>query len=160
MTKSLPDSLCNGGWVYFLLDTSLMITKIGSTSSILNRWNQIKPYNLSAIIMFFIRVKGASLANWNYQNLEKSLHEQFDDRRIAYEWFELSYEDYLDVLKEMRVTENYIMTTTMNKLKIAFDENPITYVESLENLAHLPIQEFEVNVTFTYNYAEPGEIKA
>ena len=86
------NSITTNSGVYFILNKSNNLIKIGCTNNIQKRFKQIKGQfrhlGLDDNIELFKYIETD-----NYKQLEKELHKKYKDKRINHEWFNISVDD-------------------------------------------------------------------
>lgn len=86
------NSITTNSGVYFILNKSNNLIKIGCTNNIQKRFKQIQGQfrhlglDNDIELVNYIETK-------DYKKLEKKLHEKYKDRRINHEWFDISIDE-------------------------------------------------------------------
>ena len=73
--------------VYLVYDKRTKLTKIGRTSNIKARMNNLKCANPFIVLVYFTD-----------KISEKELHEKYFSKRVKLEWFDLSLSDYIEII--------------------------------------------------------------
>ena len=86
------NSITTNSGVYFILNKSNNLIKIGCTNNIQKRFKQIKgQFRHLGLDDNIELVK--YIETDNYKQLEKELHKKYKDRRVNHEWFNISVDD-------------------------------------------------------------------
>lgn len=79
----------NTKWTYIMYDYETKRCKIGISNNPYKREKEMKPFRPKAALLLLHR-----------DNKEKELHERFADKHYSGEWFELSEDDFVDLIIE------------------------------------------------------------
>jgi hypothetical protein len=82
------------GYVYFIKYQSTDAIKIGMSTNIINRLNNIKTSNTDK--MFLI----GYIYTEQYNSLERTLHKQYKENRLTGEWFNLNINQVINAIRE------------------------------------------------------------
>lgn len=86
--------------VYFILNTSTKLIKIGCSKNIENRYNDLVAQNKHLGHLEELVLLDKIICD-NYYDLEQTLHTRFNEQNIINEWFEITTEDIKEVKDEM-----------------------------------------------------------
>lgn len=87
--------------VYVLRNTATDMVKIGVTNSIERRLAELQNASGCEIVVEFL-----SLKSDNAQKIEKKLHQHFKEKRGLGEWFSISHQEVIEVLKQENLIIN------------------------------------------------------
>lgn len=108
-------------------NTSYKIGKADRLSERLKTFNVKIPFDIDLICSFYVQ---------DSRGFESYLHSKFSDKRIAGEWFDLTYKDILNIinlgiLREQQDTK-VMFTKDISELKSLLYKNDKEYIEYLE----------------------------
>ena len=111
--------------VYIAIDASGKLFKIGRSDNILKREREIRNMNPEFLVLFSVRFRMLTA-----EELERSLHRLFSDKRVSGEWFDLSNQDVADILgvKELFVIDT-IVGMSRFKLHETTEKNKRNFIQ-------------------------------